>query len=172
MDGVGLQRQSCPNDGMPQRPFASSSLCRCSAADDEDRNGLADKGTTRTFCGSHILDMLLQFGDLDEIKDLPLYAKYKAIDIIKALKEGQQQHRSARRRWGGSVLAMVWVPPAVPASAVPVLSTRALALPRLEVSGPCQLFVSAKCAPAPAQLQLQPQPQPQPQLVHRHQIRS
>ena len=94
MDGVEAAKASLPKyDGDAAKAFCQQfALSVFKRADDEDRNGLADKGTARTFyAAATFLDMLLQFGDLDaDIKDLPLYAKYKANDIIKALKEGRQ----------------------------------------------------------------------------------
>ena len=94
MDGVEAAKASLPKyDGDAAKAFCQQfALSVFKRADDEDRNGLADKGTARTFyAAATFLDMLLQFGDLDaEIKDLPLYAKYKANDIIKALKEGRR----------------------------------------------------------------------------------
>ena len=94
MDSVEAAKAKLPKyDGEAAKAFCQQfALSVFKRADDEDRNGLADKGTARTFyAAATFLDMLLQFGDLDEnIKDLPLYAKYKANDIVKALKEGRQ----------------------------------------------------------------------------------
>jgi vacuolar protein sorting-associated protein VTA1 len=79
-------------DGDKAKEFCTQfALSVFKRADDEDRAGMADKNTARTFyAASTFLDMLLQFGPLDEsIKQLPLYAKFKSNDIVKALKEGR-----------------------------------------------------------------------------------
>ena len=61
-------------------------------ADDKDRAGLADKGTARTFYAADtFFQTLKQFGDLEpDLKETSLYAKWKATDILKALKEGRR----------------------------------------------------------------------------------
>lgn len=61
-------------------------------ADDKDRAGLADKGTARTFYAADtFFQTLKQFGDLEpDLKETSLYAKWKATDILKALKEGRK----------------------------------------------------------------------------------
>ncbi|KAI8929796.1 Vta1 like-domain-containing protein [Entophlyctis helioformis] len=60
-------------------------------ADNEDRNGMASKKTAKTFLAASIfLELLKTFGELDpEIQQKIKYAKFKAADIIKALKEGR-----------------------------------------------------------------------------------
>ena len=60
-------------------------------ADGEDRSGLADKGTARTFyAAGNFLDVLQQFGELsDDFKQMKKYAKWKAADILSAIKEGR-----------------------------------------------------------------------------------
>nr|KAJ3423017.1 hypothetical protein HK105_004192 [Polyrhizophydium stewartii] len=60
-------------------------------ADNEDRAGKASKRTAKTFLAASIfLELLKQFGELDgEIKQKIKYAKFKAADIVKALKEGR-----------------------------------------------------------------------------------
>ncbi|CAM9310980.1 unnamed protein product [Choristocarpus tenellus] len=59
--------------------------------DEEDRGGLADKGTARTFYAAGVFfDMLKQFGELDAETDRRrVYCKWKAAEILKALKEGR-----------------------------------------------------------------------------------
>ncbi|KAJ3053622.1 hypothetical protein HK097_003815 [Rhizophlyctis rosea] len=60
-------------------------------ADNEDRNGNASKKTAKTFLAAAIfLELLKVFGDIDtEVQEKIRYAKWKATDIIKALKEGR-----------------------------------------------------------------------------------
>ena len=64
-------------------------------ADDKDRAGLADKSTARTFYAADtFFQILKQFDDnreLDpDVKQTSLYAKWKATDILKALREGRK----------------------------------------------------------------------------------
>ena len=93
MDAVEAAKSKLPKyDGDAAKAFCTQfALSVFKRADDEDRAGMADKNTARTFyAASTFLDMLLQFGPLDEtIKQLPLYAKFKSNDIVKALKEGR-----------------------------------------------------------------------------------
>ncbi|KND01035.1 uncharacterized protein SPPG_04128 [Spizellomyces punctatus DAOM BR117] len=60
-------------------------------ADNEDRQGRASKKTAKTFLASSIfLELLKVFGEIDtEVQDKIRYAKFKAADIIKALREGR-----------------------------------------------------------------------------------
>jgi len=60
-------------------------------ADDEDRSGNATKKTARTFHASSTFFEVLQcFGELDEdIEKKIKYAKWKAADIMKAIREGR-----------------------------------------------------------------------------------
>ncbi|KAJ3036196.1 hypothetical protein HDV00_002992 [Rhizophlyctis rosea] len=60
-------------------------------ADNEDRNGGASKKTAKTFLAAAIfLELLKVFGEVDsEVQEKIRYAKWKAADIIKALKEGR-----------------------------------------------------------------------------------
>ncbi|KAI9312763.1 hypothetical protein BX666DRAFT_1865814 [Dichotomocladium elegans] len=60
-------------------------------ADNEDRAGKASRKTAKTFLAASIfLELLRTFGDLDpEIEVKIKYSKWKATDIIKALKEGR-----------------------------------------------------------------------------------
>ncbi|KAH6577687.1 hypothetical protein BASA60_003884 [Batrachochytrium salamandrivorans] len=60
-------------------------------ADNEDRAGRASKKTAKTFLAASIfLELLKTFGALDsEVQQKIRYAKFKAADIIKALKEGR-----------------------------------------------------------------------------------
>lgn len=62
-----------------------------SKADDEDRARRADKNTAQTFyAASSFFDVLEQFGELDEeCQERRKYSKWKAADIIKAIKEGR-----------------------------------------------------------------------------------
>ncbi|KAI8826932.1 Vta1 like-domain-containing protein [Fimicolochytrium jonesii] len=60
-------------------------------ADAEDRQGRASKKTAKVFLAASIfLDLLRVFGEIDaEIADKIRYSKFKAADIIKALREGR-----------------------------------------------------------------------------------
>ncbi|TPX72268.1 hypothetical protein SpCBS45565_g00665 [Spizellomyces sp. 'palustris'] len=60
-------------------------------ADNEDRQGRASKKTAKTFLAASIfLELLKVFGEIDtEVQDKIRYAKFKAADIIKALREGR-----------------------------------------------------------------------------------
>ncbi|OWZ21834.1 Vacuolar protein sorting-associated protein [Phytophthora megakarya] len=62
-----------------------------SKADDEDRAGMANKGTARTFyAAGTFFDILNQFGDISEdVVEKRRYCKYKAATILKAIKEGK-----------------------------------------------------------------------------------
>ncbi|KAI8917081.1 Vta1 like-domain-containing protein [Powellomyces hirtus] len=60
-------------------------------ADSEDRQGRASKKTAKTFlAASMFLELLKVFGEIDtEVKDKVRYSKFKAADIIKAIREGR-----------------------------------------------------------------------------------
>ncbi|KAI9268391.1 Vta1 like-domain-containing protein [Helicostylum pulchrum] len=60
-------------------------------ADNEDRSGKASKKTAKTFLAASIfLELLKTFGDLDpEVEAKIKYSKWKAADIMKALREGR-----------------------------------------------------------------------------------
>ncbi|KAI8369720.1 Vta1 like-domain-containing protein [Blakeslea trispora] len=60
-------------------------------ADNEDRAGKASKKTAKTFLAASIfLELLKVFGELDaEVESKIKYAKWKATDIMKALREGR-----------------------------------------------------------------------------------
>ncbi|POM71550.1 Vacuolar protein sorting-associated protein VTA1 [Phytophthora palmivora] len=62
-----------------------------SKADDEDRAGMANKSTARTFyAAGTFFDILNQFGDISEdVVEKRRYCKYKAATILKAIKEGK-----------------------------------------------------------------------------------
>ncbi|KAG1234079.1 hypothetical protein G6F68_002826 [Rhizopus microsporus] len=61
-------------------------------ADNEDRAGKASKKTAKTFLAASVfLELLKTFGDIDsEVEAKIKYAKWKAADIMKALREGRQ----------------------------------------------------------------------------------
>jgi vacuolar protein sorting-associated protein VTA1 len=61
-------------------------------ADAEDRSGRASKATARTFYAASIFfDALTQFGERgEEVEEKCRYAKYKATDIMKCLREGRR----------------------------------------------------------------------------------
>ncbi|CAJ1953746.1 unnamed protein product [Cylindrotheca closterium] len=69
-----------------------------SKADTEDRNGQATRDTAKTFyAAASFLEMLQQFYQDDdeseeylEVKEKSKYAKWKATDILKAIKEGRE----------------------------------------------------------------------------------
>ncbi|KAK9695625.1 hypothetical protein K7432_012871 [Basidiobolus ranarum] len=63
-------------------------------ADNEDRAGKASKKTVKTFLAASIfLELLKIFGEVDpEIEEKVKYSKWKATDIMKALKEGRTPH--------------------------------------------------------------------------------
>ncbi|KAI7888800.1 Vta1 like-domain-containing protein [Mucor mucedo] len=60
-------------------------------ADNEDRSGKSSKKTAKTFLAASIfLELLKTFGDLDpEVEAKIKYSKWKAADIMKALREGR-----------------------------------------------------------------------------------
>ncbi|KAL7751589.1 hypothetical protein RI367_003053 [Sorochytrium milnesiophthora] len=60
-------------------------------ADNEDRAGKASRKTAKTFLAASIfLDLLHVFGEINpEIEEKIKYSKWKAADIVKALKEGR-----------------------------------------------------------------------------------
>eukprot|EP00636_Phaeomonas_parva_P015897 CAMPEP_0118879960 /NCGR_PEP_ID=MMETSP1163-20130328/19617_1 /TAXON_ID=124430 /ORGANISM="Phaeomonas parva, Strain CCMP2877" /LENGTH=175 /DNA_ID=CAMNT_0006816225 /DNA_START=241 /DNA_END=764 /DNA_ORIENTATION=+ len=61
-------------------------------ADEEDRSGAATKITAKRFyAASTFIDAMKQFGELDDaLAQKQKYAKFKAADIIKAIKEGRR----------------------------------------------------------------------------------
>lgn len=64
-------------------------------ADEEDRLGVANKGTAKTFYAAasflQILDQFMEEGDpdMEDIKKQVVYSKWKSTEILKALKEGR-----------------------------------------------------------------------------------
>ncbi|ORZ01184.1 Vta1 like-domain-containing protein [Syncephalastrum racemosum] len=60
-------------------------------ADNEDRSGKASKKTAKTFLAASVfLELLKTFGEIDpEVEGKIKYAKWKAADIMKALREGR-----------------------------------------------------------------------------------
>lgn len=60
-------------------------------ADNEDRQGVASKKTAKTFLASSIfLELLKTFGEVDpEVEEKIKYSKWKAMDIMKCLREGR-----------------------------------------------------------------------------------
>mmetsp|Transcript_9167 Transcript_9167/g.15179 ORF Transcript_9167/g.15179 Transcript_9167/m.15179 type:complete len:370 (+) Transcript_9167:169-1278(+) len=75
-----------------------ASICRSYAnsvfekADDEDRQGVADKATAKMFyAAGTFFDILEQFDEIDQITtEKRKYAKWKATDILGAIKSGQK----------------------------------------------------------------------------------
>jgi len=73
--------------------FATSFALRVfAAADKEDRAGKANKGTARTFmAAASFFDVLQQFAALTpDLVDMRKYCKFKAAQILKAIREGKQ----------------------------------------------------------------------------------
>ncbi|KAJ2958956.1 hypothetical protein NQZ79_g5545 [Umbelopsis isabellina] len=60
-------------------------------ADNEDRSGRASKKTAKTFLAASVfLELLKTFGDIDpDVAGKIKYAKWKAADIIKSIREGR-----------------------------------------------------------------------------------
>ena len=69
--------------------FASDVFAR---ADAEDRARAATKNTARTFYAASVFfDALKQFGERgEEVEEKTRYAKWKATEILKAIKEGRE----------------------------------------------------------------------------------
>eukprot|EP01036_Dinobryon_divergens_P033339 gene33339-43102_t len=61
-------------------------------ADEEDRSGIADKTTAKIFYSAGtFFDILEQFGELSpEMQEKKVYSKWKATEIVNAVKEGRQ----------------------------------------------------------------------------------
>ncbi|KAF9926483.1 hypothetical protein FBU30_003954 [Linnemannia zychae] len=61
-------------------------------ADNEDRAGQSSQKTAKNFvAAANFLDLLKVFGDIDsEIEEKITYAKWRAADIVKALRDGRQ----------------------------------------------------------------------------------
>jgi hypothetical protein len=67
-------------------------LIDCTLSDREDRAGKASANTARTFmAAAAFFDVLQQFGALpSDLVDMRKYCKWKAADILKAIKEGRK----------------------------------------------------------------------------------
>ena len=93
LEGLEAEKSKMDNFTKEEAGF----LCRQFAgkifdkADAEDRQGKAGKGTARTFyAAASFLEILDQFGeDHEEDRKKIIYAKWKATEILKALKEGR-----------------------------------------------------------------------------------
>jgi len=94
MDALEKQKVSLgakledPNNG---KSYAEQfSLRVFDVADNEDRAGTANKNTAKNFlAASQFIEVLKQFGELsDELTEKQRYAKWKAVDISTALKNG------------------------------------------------------------------------------------
>jgi vacuolar protein sorting-associated protein VTA1 len=61
-------------------------------ADEEDRAGIADRATAKIFYSAGtFFDILEQFGEIEiDIQEKKVYAKWKATEILNAIKEGRQ----------------------------------------------------------------------------------
>jgi len=158
-------------DGDAAKAFCTQfALSVFKRADDEDRAGMADKNTARTFyAASTFLDMLLQFGPLDEsIKQLPLYAKFKSNDIVKAIKEGRTPDagppggdpNDPALNIGGSGSEPTQMPPSLPTSDSSGTTNKITPpTPSLPTSQPQE---SKPAAPTPAAPTPKPTPTPTP----------
>eukprot|EP00542_Grammatophora_oceanica_P019192 CAMPEP_0194028640 /NCGR_PEP_ID=MMETSP0009_2-20130614/2559_1 /TAXON_ID=210454 /ORGANISM="Grammatophora oceanica, Strain CCMP 410" /LENGTH=337 /DNA_ID=CAMNT_0038668085 /DNA_START=113 /DNA_END=1129 /DNA_ORIENTATION=+ len=106
----------------------SQYLCRQFAdkifekADAEDRAGAAGKGTARTFyAAASFLEMLGQFYDDDDMppereeeKKKTVYAKWKATEILKAIKEGREPTPGGYGEGDGAMMGDEAEAPAAP----------------------------------------------------------
>ncbi|KAI7884174.1 DUF605-domain-containing protein, partial [Lichtheimia hyalospora FSU 10163] len=85
------QNEAITNDLVGYAHIENFALKVFMNADNEDRAGKASKKTAKTFLASSIfLELLKSFGELDpEVEAKIKYAKWKAADITKALREGR-----------------------------------------------------------------------------------
>jgi len=85
--------QLAPKDEDGRGIVESFSLKLFQRADDSEREGKLDLSISKQFYAAHLLmNSLEQFGDVkEEIKEKSKYAKYKAAEIAKKLKDGPQQ---------------------------------------------------------------------------------
>jgi len=83
--------EAITNDITGEAHLENYALQLFSRADNDDREGKANKNTSRLFLiSSHLFEVLSVFGEIDEdIKRRIKYAKWKAIYISKCLKNGE-----------------------------------------------------------------------------------
>ncbi|KAJ1934981.1 hypothetical protein EC988_008629, partial [Linderina pennispora] len=98
LDQLETEKERIKEDPKMANDLVASQHCKTFAlkvfakADTEDRNGRATKVTARNFIvASQFLQILAGFGELPEdVQEKVRYAKWKAADIVKALREGRQ----------------------------------------------------------------------------------
>lgn len=91
MDALELTKKSIVvNDDSGSATCENYAYDIFSMADNEDRSGVATKDTAKQFySASTFFDILEQFGELDsECQEKRKYAKWKAADILNAIKQG------------------------------------------------------------------------------------
>ncbi|CAO3591262.1 unnamed protein product [Absidia cylindrospora] len=88
---LGVDNEAIKDDLVGYAHVENFALKVFLSADNEDRSGQASKKTAKTFLAASVfLELLKTFGDLDaEVEAKIKYAKWKAADIIKALREGR-----------------------------------------------------------------------------------
>ncbi|KAI7848883.1 Vta1 like-domain-containing protein [Circinella umbellata] len=88
---LGANNEAITNDLVGYAHIENFALKVFLNADNEDRAGKASKKTAKTFLAASIfLELLKTFGDLDpEVEGKIKYSKWKAADIMKALREGR-----------------------------------------------------------------------------------
>ncbi|RHY34364.1 hypothetical protein DYB32_001001 [Aphanomyces invadans] len=93
MEALELEKSSLPAHTQDEgriicENFAYDIFMR---ADEEDRSGGSNKNTARTFyAAGSFFDILKQFGTPSEdVLEKTKYSKFKAADILKAIKEGR-----------------------------------------------------------------------------------
>ncbi|KAJ3384143.1 hypothetical protein HDU84_003123 [Entophlyctis sp. JEL0112] len=84
--------EAITNDVVGYAHIENFALKIFNAADTEDRAGKASKKTAKSFlAASTFLEVLKVFGAVDEsVEEKIRYGRFKAVDILKALKEGRQ----------------------------------------------------------------------------------
>jgi vacuolar protein sorting-associated protein VTA1 len=93
MDSLELSKKSLQiSSGTGASICENYALSVFDKADDEDRAGMANKLTAKTFyTASTFFDILEQFDELDpELVEKRKYSKWKAADILNAIKQGLQ----------------------------------------------------------------------------------
>ncbi|CAO3617006.1 unnamed protein product [Cunninghamella blakesleeana] len=88
---LGTDNEVITNDLVGYAHVENFALKVFLSADNEDRSGNATKKTAKTFLASSVfLELLKVFGDVDpEIEGKIKYSKWKAADIMKAIREGR-----------------------------------------------------------------------------------
>ncbi|CAO3626921.1 unnamed protein product [Cunninghamella echinulata] len=88
---LGVDNEVITNDLVGYAHVENFALKVFLSADNEDRSGNASKKTAKTFLASSVfLELLKVFGEVDaEVEGKIKYAKWKAADIMKAIREGR-----------------------------------------------------------------------------------